>query len=323
VKSNFFKYTLLLLLSSISYFSFLRLATANTQLNLKSIELSSPNTEQLNVAYTTSLIINRTLNSNQNLIAAIYGQDDRVAVLNPTQTPWDNIAKLKIKFPDGKAFIGSGAAINSTHIITAAHNVFLKNNGGKADLNSISVSFNKYNAVNVTKVRILEGWTNKTNWEFKNDQWQPLSHQDDIALLTLDRPLENFDRCFNLQALDSSSLFKIKINISGYPDNPTTAWKNLPMKTASGKISFVDNNQFFYNETLDTQGGQSGSPVWYFDRDTKTYNIVGIHVQGNKWINGNFYNVASQITEDKLTLIQSWVKEDLQDYGEEKLASTN
>ncbi|BAU63921.1 peptidase S1 and S6 chymotrypsin/Hap [Stanieria sp. NIES-3757] len=323
MKRQFFKSTLLLLLSSINYFSFLRSASATTQLNLNSRDLLSQNTEQLNVERTADLILTKTLNTDQNLIAAIYGQDDRVAISNTTQTPWDNIAKLKIKFPDGKEFVGSGAAINSTHIITAAHNVFLKNNGGKADLNSISVSFDKYNEVKVTKVRILEGWINDGNWEFKNNQWRPLNHQDDLALLTLDRPLQDFNQVFNLKALDHSLFSKIKINISGYPDNPKTAWKNLPLKTASGKISFIDNYQFFYNETLDTQAGQSGSPVWYFDSDTKTYNIVGIHVQGNKWINGNFYNVATQITEDKLTLIQGWVKKDLQDYGEEKLASTN
>lgn len=319
----FFKSTLLLFLASIDYFSFLNLASATTKLNLTSIDLSGQNTNQFNIDRRADLISTNILNTKQDFIAAIYGQDDRVAISNTTQTPWDNIAKLKIKFPDGKEFVGSGAAIDSTHIITAAHNVFLKGNGGQADLNSISVSFDKHNEVKVTKVRIVKGWTNDSNWEFKNNQWRPLSHQDDLALLTLDRPLENFTKCFHLKALDISSFSTIKINISGYPDNPKTAWKNLSMKTASGKISFVDNYQFFYNETLDTQGGQSGSPVWYFDSNTKTYNIVGIHVQGNKWINGNFYNVASQITEDKLTLIQSWVKEDLQDYGEEKLASTN
>lgn len=313
----FFRSTLLLFLASIDYFSFLNCVSATTQLNLKSIDLSAKNTEQANLVPTDAL------NTQQDLIASIYGQDDRVVVLNTTQTPWHNVAKLKIKFPDGTEYVGSGAAIDSTHIITAAHNVFLKGNGGKADLNLISVSFEQYGTANVTKIRILEGWTKDDNWEFKNNKWQPLSHQDDIALLTLDRPLENFTKCFELKALDSFYLSKIKINISGYPDNPSTAWKYLPMKTASGKIGFVDNSQFFYNETLDTQGGQSGSPVWYFNPDTKTYNIVGIHVQGNKWINGDFYNVATQITEDKLRLILGWVKEDWRNYKEEKLALVN
>ncbi|AFZ36280.1 hypothetical protein Sta7437_2755 [Stanieria cyanosphaera PCC 7437] len=302
----FFKSTLFLLLSSIDYFYFVNLASANIKSNFKSADLSFKSINQFDVERTN------------NLIAAIYGQDDRVAVLNTTQTPWNNIAKLKIKFPDGKEFVSSGAAIDSIHIITAAHNVFLKDHGGKADLNSISVSFDQDNAVNVTKIRILEGWTNDDNWEFKNNQWQPISHKDDIALLTLDRPLQDFNQVFNLKTLDHSSFSKIKINISGYPDNPKTAWKNLPLKTASGKISFIDNYQFFYNETLDTQRGQSGSPVWYFDPNTEAYNIVGIHVQGNKWFNGNFYNVATQITEEKLTLIQTWIQEDLQNYKQEE-----
>jgi glutamyl endopeptidase len=266
----------------------------------------------LDIDSQTSLTSTKTFKANNALIASVYGQDNRVVVANTMQKPWHNIAKLKIKFPNDREFIGSGAAIDSTHIITAAHNVFLKDNGGMADLSAIEVNFEKYGAAKVSKIRILDDWTKNENWKFKNNQWRPLNHDNDLALLTLDHPLENFTECFELKVLEKSSLSGTKINISGYPDNKILAWKNLQMKTASGTIDSVasDCYQFFYNNTLDTQGGQSGSPLWYLDRQTNTYKIVGVHVQGNKWVNKDFYNSATKITEDKLHLVLDWVKED-------------
>lgn len=326
MNKTIFKTTLLLFVASIGCFSCTNSASAVTALSLKSINPTYPSfkkIKKLKLDRQAHLIPTNAFKAKKDLITSVYGQDDRVVVLNTTQTPWNNIAKLKIKFPDGKEFVGSGAAINSTHIITAAHNVFLKGSGGKADLNSISVYFEKYGAAKVTKIRILEEWTKDENWKLQNSKWQPLSHANDIALLTLDRPIENFTDSFELKTLDKSSLPNIKINISGYPDNPIVAWQNLQMKTSSGTIASVDNYQFFYNQTLDTQAGQSGSPLWYFDRDTNTYNIVGIHVKGNKWINGDFYNAATQITDDNLKLILSWVKEDQQNYQWQKFALLN
>jgi glutamyl endopeptidase len=303
VKSKILNSILALSVASINCLSSIDFASAATPLNLKSTNTIDLSSKKIN-----------TLKPKNNLIAAVYGQDDRMVVSNTTPGPWSNIAGLQIKFPNGQTFVGSGAAINSTHIITAAHNVFLKNNGGLADLNSIDVRFEKYGVFKVTKVRVLEAWTKEDNWKLTNNQWKPISHANDIALLTLDRPLENFTECFQLETPKQSSLSSLQVNVSGYPDSEGIAWQNLQMKTASGAIDSVssDNYQFFYNKTLDTQGGQSGSPLWYLDPQTKTYKIVGIHVSGNEWVNGDFYNSATQITNDKLKLVLGWVQEDAQ-----------
>jgi glutamyl endopeptidase len=266
----------------------------------------------LNINSQASLTSTKTFKAKKNLIASVYGRDDRVVVSDTTQAPWSNIAGLKIKFPDGQEFVGSGAAIDSTHIITAAHNVFLKNHGGLAEVNSLDVRFEKYGTAKVTKIRILEGWTKEDNWKLTNNQWKSIAHANDLALLTLDRPLENFTPCFQLETPAQSSLSSIKVNVSGYPDKAGIAWQNLQMKTASGTIDSISNDdyQFFYNRTLDTQGGQSGSPLWYLDRQTNRYKIVGVHVAGDEWVNKNFYNSATKITDDKLNLFLGWVKED-------------
>lgn len=306
-----YNFTLLLFATFINYFSFINFSLATTK---SSIDFSVHNNNQSNIQSQTKLKQINNLSAQPNLVASIYGKDDRIVVSNTTETPWDNIAKLKIQFPDGQKFIGSGAAIDSTHIITAAHNVFLKGHGGQAELNSISVSFEKYGTAKVSKIRILEGWTTDKNWKLNNNQWLPISHKDDMALLTLDRPLENFTKSFDCQSNLSSFSLKTTINISGYPDNYKISSKNLVMKNAAGIISFAEDSQLFYNQTLDTQGGQSGSPVWYFDSDTKTYKIIGIHVEGNKWIKGDFYNVATQITNEKLKLLFNWIEKDTNSY---------
>jgi glutamyl endopeptidase len=306
VKNNFLKSILALSVVSLNCFSSVNSVSATTPLRLKSTNTIDFGSKNINNKI--------NLNAKNSLIASVYGQDDRVVVSDTTQAPWSNIAGLKMKFPNGKEFVGSGAAIDSTHIITAAHNVFLKNNGGLADVNSIDVRFEKYGNFKVTKVRILEGWTKEDNWKLTNNQWKPIDHTNDLALLTLDRPLENFTPYFQLETAAPSSLSSLTVNVSGYPDSEGIAWQKLQMKTASGSIDSIsnDNYQLFYNNTLDTQGGQSGSPLWYLDGQTNAYKIVGVHVAGDEWVNGNFYNSATHINNDKLQLVLNWIQEDTQ-----------
>src|SRR5690348_14609244 len=46
--------------------------------------------------------------------------------------PFTSIAKLYITFPDNKVFVGTGAMVDSFHVLTAGHNTYSWADGGWA-----------------------------------------------------------------------------------------------------------------------------------------------------------------------------------------------
>ena len=85
------------------------------------------------------------------------------------------------------------------------------------------------------------------------------------------------------------------VNNAGYPvDKPLgTQWFN------AGRIQEVKPNTLTYG--LDTEPGQSGSPVFYFDEDLRRI-VVAVHTYGTS---GD--NIGVRITPDLYAQMTEWV----------------
>lgn len=69
------------------------------------------------------------------------------------------------------------------------------------------------------------------------------------------------------------------MNTAGYPHSPRkpygTLWYN------AGRTSGITGNGNFIDYMVDTEGGQSGSPVYYYDKTLNQRFVIAIHTTGD------------------------------------------
>ncbi len=227
-------------------------------------------------------------------VPSLEGLEDRVvpalALVPQAWTggdPFSGAVLLTAKFNDVGSFSGSGAFIDATHILTAAHCVYnpqSNDNGHYADQVEVQVGgssgqayWGKYMAVNPLYV--------STNGVLGNH---------DLAVITLDPnggyPAHyNFGVTNNADQLDYRSLQLYEI---GYPGDPTYI-PNLqvgsPYQT-TGYASGIDTTKewishtpllayhnYAYNDAggLSVYNGQSGSPIFALDPQGH-YDVVAV-----------------------------------------------
>lgn len=112
--------------------------------------------------------------------------------------------------------------------------------------------------------------------EFRvHDDWESTQDNDhDIGLLTLDRPVGQHTGAFDMTSLSQShSWWDGFINIAGYPQD-----------LDNGRIMYFDADDGCgadadtFDHSVDTEGGQSGSPAWVYDGTDRF--LIGVHTHG-------------------------------------------
>ena len=221
---------------------------------------------------------------------SVYGSDDRVRITPTTSFPWRSIGRLNTGC--------SGAMIGPNHFLTAGHCVhgggaggsWFGGNGDFRVSMAQDGSTKPYGEAKSTYVRSYTGWTQGGNWEW------------DWALITLDRNIGGHTGWMGREWNSNDSHYNgTTVNTAGYPgDKPGgTMWYS------SGPVASGNSTHLFYNGTLDTAGGQSGSPVWRFDGADRF--IVGVHAYGD---GGNGFNEAVRMTQGKFNDLDSWMSTD-------------
>ena len=199
-------------------------------------------------------------------LEVIIGRDDRVRIQSTTKTPWKRFCALRITFPSGRTFRGTGSLIGSRAVLTAGHCVFMRAEGGWA--RSIEVipamdgATRPYGSATSSNLRSVVGWTTSQKPEY--DYGCIILPQGSFGGRNLGR--------FGFAALDPAALLAQPMVLAGYPgDKPFAELWGM-----SRKIKRVTPRTLIYD--IDTVGGQSGAPV-YLKRNGKRF-IVGIHNYG-------------------------------------------
>lgn len=229
---------------------------------------------------------------------SVFGVDNRTQITNTTDYPWSSIARIEVEFSNGSGAIGSGAMISPYHILTAGHVVHNASAGGWAtDIDVFLAqdgSEQFYGEADWTYIRSYTGWTNSQ------------SQDHDWALITLDRNIGNFTGWLGYEWRSNDADYNgLILNTAGYPGD--LSFNAQDMYFASGPVAFADTHQLYYNGTMDTFGGQSGSPVWRYNSSTGDRHINAVHAYGN---GGNGYNEGTRITQTKFNSLQNWISED-------------
>ncbi len=222
----------------------------------------------------------------------VKGSDDRIWVSSTTEFPWSAVVKIEMDF-DGNGtyeFIGSGAMISSNDVLTAGHVLWDSTYGYAKSVRVIpgqSGSLEPFGSATSSDLHVPDSYIS-TGGSFSYD----------IGVINLGTDLGSATGWFNTQAVSSGDVTGTYVNTAGYPGD---LYGGEYMYWAGGTASFAFGNNIYYSDTLDTYGGQSGSPVWWYDSTTGTRTVIGVHTFG-----GSYYNGGTLLTDDFKDLVDAW-----------------
>lgn len=216
----------------------------------------------------------------------IIQSDDQVLIRNTTVDPYRKIVSLESYFPIGSGF-GTGVMIGPDLVLTAAHNVYDVQRGqwvqGVQVVPARDGQNYPYGSYQASQVFILKGY---------KDEVTGNSASFDMALIKLSQKVDSRVGYLEVSAQQDPGQ---RIQIAGYP--ATTFEKIGFMYGMFGEISGIDGDLINYQ--IDTESGQSGSPVL-----NETNQIIAIHILG--FVNSQqeyIHNAARRVQEDSLDMI--------------------
>jgi glutamyl endopeptidase len=217
--------------------------------------------------------------------------DRRKEVTNPSSMPWRMICSLEIMAEDGGLYIGTGWLAGPRLIMTAGHCVFdqhVMNGWAK----SIKVYPGRSSATSNDDCLISEIFRAPDQWVAKCDE------NFDYGAIILDNDIGLQYGHFSSATYSDSELMAHMVNISGYPG---TKAGEIQLHHEN-RINSVSPTKIYYD--VDTEGGQSGSPVWLYEDNESMPVVVGIHSYGAGKI--AIGNSGVRITEEIINFIEKW-----------------
>ena len=228
----------------------------------------------------------------------VIGADDRVMIPDTATIPWRCICHLEVIFDNGLKGYGTGWFAGPDTVITAAHCVWDPHTDERAAEIRMTPgrngSLGPYGQFISHEYEVLKGWPGSDPDDFSLD----------VAAISVrgERKRDRFDEgvgeplgYFGVAAFSDKKLEMLLVNTSGYPVEAAkpfaTQWFN------GGRIKGAEKDHITY--MIDTEGGQSGSPIFFYEKETEQRLVVAIHTTGY------YPNRGVRITDALLDLIQA------------------
>ena len=236
----------------------------------------------------------------------VIGADSRVIVTNTSNLPWRCICHLEVEYDKGPTGFGTGLLIGPHTVVTAAHVVCDPYGWDKPrEARNVRVvpgrngNLAPYGYFVAEDVKVPDGWKDaksKSDVAIANDfAAVMLPHDNRVEGMALGKRLGYFGlKSYSDANMEAAKL--LFVNNAGYPyeaDKPYgTLWYN------AGRVRDVAATYVEY--MVDTEGGQSGSPIYYFDEVKQQRYVIAIHTTGD------FVNWGLRITEAVFEQICEW-----------------
>jgi V8-like Glu-specific endopeptidase len=239
------------------------------------------------------------------VLEKVQGGDDRVCVTKTSDVPWRCIAQLVIRYANGLQGYGTGWFAGERTLITAGHCLVDPDTRTKAaEIQVIpgrSGEVAPYAFVKTRAFEVAPGWPDDPDADFGAIGLPPCDSRSTAAagILTPQVPNGRQLGWFGLGVAKDHDLTRLLVNTAGYPierDKPFgTMWFN------AGRIHEAQPRHLTY--LMDTMGGQSGAPVFYFDEATGERVVVAIHTTGD------YPNRGIRITPKIFAQLKSWIED--------------
>ena len=193
--------------------------------------------------------------------------DRRTDVQKSSAYPWRMICSLETTAADGEKYLGTGWFAGPRLVVTAGHCVF-----DKIDMKGWATSIKIYPGRSentdpekyylLTELRAPQRWVSNEDENF------------DYGAILLNENIGSDLGYFSMCSHSDEFLTNRMVNISGYPSSRA----GETQLHHSNRILKATVAKMYYD--VDTEGGQSGSPVWAYEDGCVTPIVIGIHSNG-------------------------------------------
>jgi V8-like Glu-specific endopeptidase len=221
--------------------------------------------------------------------------------------PYSAVVELQATFPDHKTYVGTGALVDSFHVLTAGHVLYSYADGGFASqilaIPDLYGNYQPYGAAHMTYERTYQTFMNFN----RAHPGQTGPGDLDIGLITLDRTIGNATGWFGFGSDNNNADFAAGTiyNTAGYP--AAGGYDGRHMEFSAGRIAGLSSDGSdleYYQSQITTFGGQSGSPVWRYTPANNSSVIYAVHIAGSGAANS--LNLATRITSGIFNDLQNW-----------------
>lgn len=208
-------------------------------------------------------------------------------IQNTKIAPYKYTGILFMQFPDGNKYYGTGILVakagetQTQYVLTCAHNLYSKPNGGKATNIRFARAYN-YPEAPYEEIEAM-------NW-FYPAGYPSEEITLDYGLIKLKVPIKLEDPIPYLCVKSDEELINLSIQLCAY------GWFDEAMAQALGNIIGITGN--FLNYPISTGKGAAGAAIM-----TKDNRIVGIHTRSGD----QNYNIGVRITQTVKNDIEQWM----------------
>lgn len=219
----------------------------------------------------------------------VLGPDDRQQVHDARLPPWCMVCHLVVQNDRGQFSSGTGWLAGPDTVITAAHVLHDASLDHRAQ--HVTVYPGRVGSTALAEHQAV-GWAWQPGWAGAQPPGQ------DIAVVRTQGAPGRRWGWFGFRALSSAELLHRQVRTAGYPDHPSLPPGSLLW--CEGEVAEVTHQLLRY--ALDTQPGQSGSPVYHPDAQGLPV-ALGVHAYGSP-----LGNHAVRLTPELVEQLKAWFR---------------